>query len=273
MSFSKLSEAEKQQAREDLKELRVKTQNVISKVRDTVTSLRKAADKLDGVWNNCNKVRGAGRVGTVAGLATIAAAGLTVVTGGAALPLFLGGLGVAAGGAVTTVRTSIYEADINSSEIEKAIKDFQETLDAVKNVNSTIDTWLANKEEERLSHICHLAKQTYSDPAVIEILQKKVVPRLSTSVTLLDSAIFAAMDPYVKEGVQACVKEAMGEALQEAKQIERGSLLKVCALFVAGELKDLRCTIKNMIQKKGSDASPYLRQMADELKQSVEELL
>lgn len=272
MSLSKLSEAEKQQDREDLEELRVKAENVISKARHTVTSFLKAADKLDEVWKNCSKVRAAGRAGTVGGLAAIAVGGVTVATGGTALPFFIGGLVAAGGGAVTTVRTSIYEADINLSEIEKAEKDFQETLDAVENVNN-IETWLANKEEKRLSHICCLAKQEYSNPAVIEILQKKVEPRLRTSVTLLDSAMFSAMDPNGKEGVRACVEEAMKEAYQEVKQIERRSPLKLCTLFVAGELKDLRCTIKDMIQNKGSDASPYLREMANELQRSVEKLL
>ena len=52
------------------------------------------------------------------------------MTGSAATPFLLAGLGFGVGGAVTNIGTTCAEASINSSEIEKAEKLWRKALDS-----------------------------------------------------------------------------------------------------------------------------------------------
>lgn len=52
-----MSEWEKKEAERDLKELKEKTEKMARKAKDTAKSLRRAADKLDDVWEDCTCCR------------------------------------------------------------------------------------------------------------------------------------------------------------------------------------------------------------------------
>ena len=278
--FSDLSEAEKEQDRKDLEDLRVKTRKAISKLSDTVRSLRAAADYLDEVWRNSKTARAAGSSSGVAGgCLTIAGGIATVASMGLATPLLLAGLGMGFLGAGTNVVTSIREAAINSSEIEKAEEVWQETLASIDEVKATVKKWLLEKEKIRLLYIYHLAEQKlkFSDPAVVEILQKEVLPslELKTQVgsALKGAALWvtakAVTGAAITTGVQAGA-QAAGGVLQGLTQVGTRAVASrlivgagaVCLLWDA---KDLKNTIQDLVQNKGSDAARCLRQKADEL--------
>ena len=86
-----MTEDEKQQDMRDLTELQKKTEEMISKLKEAIRSLRAAAKKLDGVWRDC-KISHAVEIGGV----RIA----ILMTAGAASPLLIAGLPL--GGAVLT---------------------------------------------------------------------------------------------------------------------------------------------------------------------------
>lgn len=90
----------------------------------------------------------------VGGLFTIGGGIATIMTAGAATPLLLAGVGFGVAGAGTNLGTSIVEAAINSSEIEKPEKDLKETLDCVDNVNRIVQLWLNSKEKAKLLYLC-----------------------------------------------------------------------------------------------------------------------
>ena len=107
----------------------MKTVDACVKIQITAEGFRAAADKLDQVWRDCKIAHAAGTTGgIISGCLTLA--GLTVVTGSAATPFLLAGLGFGVGGAVTNIRTTCVEASINPSEIEKAEKLWRKALDS-----------------------------------------------------------------------------------------------------------------------------------------------
>ena len=282
-SFSDLSEAEKQQDRKDLKELLLKTREVMSKAKDTVHSHRVAADKLDKVWKNSIIARACGTsCGIMGGILTIGGGVATILTAGAATPLVLAGVASGVTGAGTTLGTSIAEACINSSEITKAEKDLKETLDSVKEVNNIVQVWLLNKEKRRLMYICYLADQTLksSDPAVIDILRKVVVPSLAISATQVELAMLGALGSAAAQavttavargGIDVGVQAARGGVMQGVRMAGAPAafMIGVSAVLVVWELIQLSYTIKDMIKNKGSHAAQYLRQKADDLERSI----
>ena len=92
--LAEMSEAEKQQAKEDLEQLQGKTKILTFKVHATVKSLRIAADKLDDVWKDCKIAHASGvTVGIVGGILTIFGGIAAILTAGAATPLLIGGDG------------------------------------------------------------------------------------------------------------------------------------------------------------------------------------
>ena len=107
----------------------MKTVDACVKIQITAEGFRAAADKLDQVRRDCKIAHSAGTTGgIISGCLTLA--GLTVVTGSAATPFLLAGLGFGVGGAVTNIGTTCAEASINSSEIEKAEKLWRKALDS-----------------------------------------------------------------------------------------------------------------------------------------------
>ena len=206
--FADMSEAEKQQAKEDLEELQGKTKILTFKVHATVKSLRIAADKLDEVWKDCKIAHAAGSAtGIVGGLLTIGGGIATILTFGAATPLLFAGIAVGFAGAGTNLGTSIVEGAINATEIKKAEKDWNETLECINNVKKAVQSIVHRKEEARLLYIFCLAMQTLklSDP-VIKLLQS-VIP-IATSIPLV--IVEAAIRLFLHVG-RPCA-EAAGQA-------------------------------------------------------------
>lgn len=138
---------------QDLEELQ-------SKIKGTVKSLREVADKLDKVWRDCKKAHAAGTsAGIIGGTLTIGGGIATIMTWGIASPLLVAGMSVGTAGAVTNLGTSIVETFLNSTEIRKAEKDLKETLDYINHARDTFQKWLDAKEVARLLWIRYLAKQ------------------------------------------------------------------------------------------------------------------
>ena len=211
--FADMSEAEKQQAKEDLEELQGKTKILTFKVHDTVKSLRIAADKLDEVWKDCKIAHAAGSAtGIVGGLLTIGGGIATILTLGAATPLFLAGIAVGVAGAGTNLGTSIVEGAINATEIKKAEKDLNETLKCINNVKKAVQSIVRRKEEARLLYIFCLAMQTLklSDP-VIKLLQSVIPIATSIPLVIVEAAVRLFLDvgrPCAEAAGQAGAKAA-----------------------------------------------------------------
>ena len=148
--FGDLSEAEK-------------WNKMTSRAKDTAKSLRKAAEKLDKVRKDCKIAHACGiTAGMLGGVLTIGGGVATVVSPGIAAPLLSIGMGFALAGAVTNLGTSTVEDSIGSTEMKKAEKDLEGTLDSVNKVRKTknnVQLWLDMKEETRL-FICFLALQS-----------------------------------------------------------------------------------------------------------------
>ena len=269
--ISDLTEAEKQQARKDLEDLKVKTRKVISKVSVTVNSHRAAANYLDEKWRNYSKVRVVGYTsGVTGGLLTITGGIAMLASAGVAAPFFLAGVSLGVAGAGTNVAASIHEAAINSSEIKKAEMDLHDTLDSIKEVKATVKKWLVEKEKTRLLYICHLAWETLklSDPAVIAILQKEVLPSLELETHEVKSAKGSAARWAAAQTVTAAavVTGAAGGVLQGVAQASARAGI-VCLWWDA---KNLQYTIQEIVEDKGSDVARCLRQKADELEMALD---
>ena len=166
---SELSEEITENDIEDLQELQEMVEMVNWKKKQTIKSLRKAADKLDQVCRDCKVAHAIGTTGgVVSGVISTCA---TVGTGGAVAPLLLAtGMGLGLGGAAINLGTSYIEAASNSAEVKNAEKLLKETSDCVKKVNALIRHWLKTKEMARLAYICCLATQLKLDPFVINFL-------------------------------------------------------------------------------------------------------
>ena len=208
-----LSEAEKQQAKEDLEELQGKTKKVTFKVHVTVKSLRITADKLDEVWKDCKISHATGTAtGIVGELLTIGGGIATILTVGAATPLLLAGTAVGVAGAGTNLGTSIVEGAINAKEIKNAEKDLNETLECINNVKKAVQSMVQRKEKAKLLYIFCLAMQTLklSDP-VIKILQSAIPTATSIPLVIVEAAIGLFLDvgrPYAEAAGQAGAKAA-----------------------------------------------------------------
>lgn len=264
-----LTEVEKQQAQNDLRELQSKTQQLTSKAKETARSLREAANRLDKVWKDCKIARASGNsAGIVGGILTIGGGIATILTAGAATPLLLAGIGVGAAGAGTNLGTSIVEATINSDEIKKAEKDLQKTVDYIDNVNNTIQLWLKRKDKAKLLYICLLAVRTLelSDP-VIKILQDVVLSALGLPADIVEVTGKAALE-LGKSGAHAAGDVAESSAKAGAKagsKIAGGLIIGVSAAFLVFDAIDLGFTVRDIVKNKGSDAARFLRQKANEL--------
>ncbi len=256
----------------------------LSKMSDTAKSHRAAADYLDAVWIECKQAHVAGgSAGVLGGCLTIAGGIATITTGGAATPFLLAGVGIGAAGAGTKWFASYREKAINSSEIKKAEKDLQETIDSINDVKQTVKKWLIEKGKTKLLYICYLAERIrilkFSDPAVIaviEILREEVFPSVEIE-TQLESAQRSvarwAAATAVANGVQAS-SQAAGGFLQGFFQVGAravaGKLVAgVGAVCMVLDAVDLGYTIQDIVENKKSDAAQCLRQKADELEKVI----
>ena len=190
--INELSDAERQQCWSVLHDLQMKTVDARVKIQITADSFRAAADKLDQVWRDCKIAHAAGTTGGIIS-GCLALAGVTVMTGGAATPFLLAGLGFGVGGAVTNIGTSCVEASINSSEIEKAEKLWREALDSINVVTTTVQSWLNEKEMARIAYILYLAEAfEFVDPALLNLLHDMVSTAYGIPINILEKLSAAA---------------------------------------------------------------------------------
>lgn len=262
------SEAQKQQAAEDLNEIQGKVKKLIFKANTTAESLRLLADKLDGVWKDFKTAHAVGTgVGIAGGLLTLGGGVATFMTAGFATPLLVLGMAVGGAGAATNLTASRMEASINSKELEKAQKDLNETLEYVNIVNDTIQKWQDRKDVGRLLCIFSLALYTLrkTDP-VKKILQKvfsayssilqfstnflKNLKVVGTAGTKLagQAAVGAAddvMGAALKTGGQAAddVVGAGVKAGANASKVAGGVIIGVSVVFLVWDTIDLAFTI------------------------------
>ena len=190
--IDELSDAERQQCWSGLHDLQMKTVDTRVKIQITADSFRAAADKLDQVWRDCKIAHAAGTTGGIIS-GCLALAGVTVMTGGAATPFLLAGLGFGVGGAVTNIGTSCVEASINSSEIEKAEKLWREALDSINVVTTTVQSWLNKKEMARIGYILYLAEAfEFVDPVLLNLLHDMVSTAFGIPINILKKLSAAA---------------------------------------------------------------------------------
>ena len=189
--IDELSDAERQQCWSGLHDLQMKTANARVKIQITADSFRAAADKLDQVWRDCKIAHAAGTTGGI--ISGCLALGGIVMSGGAATPFLLAGLGFGVGGAVTNIGTSCVEASINSSEIEKAEKLWSEALDSINVVTTTVQSWLNKKEMARIGYILYLAEAfEFVDPVLLNLLHDMVSTAFGIPINILKKLAAAA---------------------------------------------------------------------------------
>ena len=189
--INELSDAERQQCWSGLHDLQMKTVDARVKIQITVDSFRAAADKLDQVWRDCKIAHAAGTTGGI--ISGCLALGGIVMSGGAATPFLLAGLGFGVGGAVTNIGTSCVEASINSSEIEKAEKLWREALDSINVVTTTVQSWLDKKEMARIAYILYLAEAfEFVDPVLLNLLHDVVSTVFGIPINILKRLSAAA---------------------------------------------------------------------------------
>ena len=185
--LNELSDAEKQQCWNGLCDLQMRTVSVRGKIQIAVDSFRAAADELDRVWRDCKIAHAAGTTGGIIS-GCLALASATAVTGGAAMPILLAGLGFGFGGAATNIGTSCVEASINSSEIEKAGKLWGEALESINVLTTTVQSWLDKKEKARIVYILYLAEAfEFVDPILLNLLHDMVSTAFGISINILKS--------------------------------------------------------------------------------------
>lgn len=189
--INELSDAERQQCWSGLHDLQMKTVDARVKIQITVDSFHAAADKLDQVWRDCKIAHAAGTTGGI--ISGCLALGGIVMSGGAATPFLLAGLGFGVGGAVTNIGTSCVEASINSSEIEKAEKLWREALDSINVVTTTVQSWLDKKEMARIAYILYLAEAfEFVDPVLLNLLHDVVSTVFGIPINILKRLSAAA---------------------------------------------------------------------------------
>ena len=189
--INELSDAERQQCWSGLHDLQMKTVDARVKIQITADSFRAAADKLDQVWRDCKIAHAAGTTGGI--ISGCLALGGIVMSGGAATPFLLAGLGFGVGGAVTNIGTSCVEASINSSEIEKAEKLWREALDSINVVTTTVQSWLDKKEMARIGYILYLAEAfEFVDPVLLNLLHDVVSTVFGIPINILKRLSAAA---------------------------------------------------------------------------------
>ena len=255
----------------------------------TVKTLREAADKLDQVFRDCKGAHAFGTAGAVlSGLITI---GTLVTTWGAASPLLLAtGMGLGLGGAAINLGTNDIETAANSVEVKRAQRLLKETSDCVDEVNAVIKHWLNTKERARLLYICCLAAELKFGPFFMKFLGEvlsfcsKTISTLKVKTAGMVVRLADAFSPgKTKDTVkslekvgQACTPVtddfvqatgAVGTAGQAGgkvgENVWREALIVINVAFLMFDAVDLHCTIRDILENKGSEAAKRLREQAD----------
>ena len=191
------------------------------KTKQTVNSLRAAANKLDLVWKDCKTAHA---VGTAGGLASgLISLGATVMTGGAASPLLLAtGVGLGLGGAAINLGSSHIETATNSAEVKRAQRLLKETSDCITEVNYHVKSWLNTKETARLVYICCLAKHLKLGPCVMKLLREVMsfcLGSISTITVKTAGMVVTLSNAFFTKVAAKSVEEAGAQVADEVAQV------------------------------------------------------
>lgn len=277
-----LGETEQQQTVEFLTGLQGKATEMKFKVKQTVSSFYQAADTLDGLWEYSKKAHAAGTTaGIMGGLFAIGGGIATIMSAGAATPwlLLFGGIGFGFGGAGINVVASYIEASMNSKEIKKAEKDWMETLDYISDVEKSVQMWLDRKTSAKLSTFIRdlLPLLPSLAPGVaakfFELTGKNGAHAAGrTGAQAAAKAGTQAVDDVAQAAAKAGAQAADDIAQAGAKagantgsQLLGKVIIGISAVFLVVDAIDLGFTIKDLVEKKGSEAAKFLRKMADKL--------
>ena len=285
-------------ARSGLACLQTRTVSVRDIIRIAAQSFRVAADKLDQVWWDCKIAHAAGTTGGIIS-SCLGLAGVTVVTGGAATPLLLAGLGFGVGGALTNLGTSCVEASINSSEIKKAERHWQRAIDGINDLTTEVQKWLDRKEEVRIAYIYYLAVAfEFLDPILQNLFQQLLsitleIPSLvmeklaalgGEGIALLADGTTRAgktglqmtddITQAGKAGLQASDDVAQTSAKTGSTSAGKSAgkvLIAVNVAFLVVDCIDLGFTVRDLVKNKGSEAAKELRRKAEQLEDFLRE--
>ena len=273
-----LSEDEtEQQTKEYLHQLQGMTTETINLTRKTVWRFRQAADTLDFLWKNCKKTHMAGTTAGILGGALSIGGGIaTIFSAGAATPLLLLGIGLGFAGASTNVVVSYIEAAMNSNEIKKAEKEWQETVDRLNIMEKNLQEWMkkSGKLSVGVDDLLHLVRRlTPNGVAAFCALMAELQGTgqataagaqgaAKAGAPLADDALGAA----AKAGAQSADDFAGAGAKVGAKALGK-VIIGVSAFFLVIDVIDLGFTIKDLVEKNGSDAAMFLRAKADQLEE------
>ena len=306
-----LPENEKQQDKRDLKEFQKKTEEVDYNAKQTIRTFRRAAKKLDDVQRDCKTAHAIGTsAGIAGGLLSIAGGVATLMTAGIASPLFLAGLVVGGAGATTNIGAAIVEKMINSAEIKEAEKQLAKTRDSIHEANRIVQNVLMAKDGMRLIYIYYLAETLkLGSPLVLKILRELVsLCSVETSTKMVLQVAEKLMTCFqeiglvsAKAATQAGVKEAGKAAGQSADDVVQATIqagaqssddilqagategakafretigkvaIGVNVVFLIFDAIDLGFTIRDLVEKRGSEAAEVLRQKADEIENAMKQ--
>lgn len=237
---------------QQVRNFKVLTQNAAAELRDT-------ADYLDKVWKDCRIASAFGSAtGIVGGLLTVGGGIATILTAGIASPLLIAGITAGAAGVGTNLGTSFVEKAINSSKVKEADEAVQKACDAAQKVRETIELWQKRMDYARLSYLYYIAREILElDPMIISIMQgvlKAVVQNGEKGLSAVaETTTKAAGTAGVKIGVKAAGSIIIGTS----------------AVFIVWDAVVFGLTVRDLIEKKGSDAAKSLRQKANEIEASL----
>lgn len=283
-------------ARSGLDCLQTRTVSVRDRIRIAAQSFRVAADKLDQLWWDC-KIAHA--VGTTSGITSSCLGLVAVVTGGAATPLLLAGLGFGFGGAAINIGTSFLEASINSSQIEMAERHWRRALDGINDLTTEVQKWLDRKEEVRIAYIFYLAEAfELLDPILQNLFQDllsialeipsfvmekltafggKGIAQLADGTTQAGKTGLQMTDDITQAGkvglqtsddvAQTSAKTGSTSAGKSAGKV----LIAVNVAFLVVDCIDLGFTVRDLVKNKGSEAAKELRRKAEQLEDFLRE--
>ena len=261
------------------------------KIQIAADSLCVSADKLDQVWLDCKIAHALGTIGGIIS-GGLVLAGATVVAGSSATPFLLAGLGFGVGGALTNVGTSRVEASINFSEIKRAEKLWEEALDSINIITTTVQRWLDKKDKVRIAYMFYLAKAfEFVDPFLLKLLQDLVSAAFEIPWILLIKLSAGAEGGVVggiriaklagKAGLQMTDMAQVGKAgLQAFDDVAQagakagstsagkyaGKVLTAANIaFLMVDCIDLAFTVRDLVENKGSEAAKGLRLKAKQL--------
>lgn len=210
-----LEDESAQQVAENLRGLQGMAKKATEKAKDTARSFRQAADTLDYLWKASNKGHAFGTsIGIVGGLLTLGGGIATIMSAGAASPLLLLGMGAGFTGAGINGVSSYIEASMNSTSIQKAEKDWMETLKCINNVKSTVQS-LQSQESTML-----LFKLLAERHLKLEFARRFTPSVVIGCTALVHSAGKTGAQAVAKAGTQAADKAAKAVAKAAAQAVD-----------------------------------------------------